>query len=252
MVDRRRARGQPRDQRAIHRRRRAPSTRRVPGRAADDPVRRPRASPAACRAISWAPAAGQEADARAPPAASAEPSRAPPRARRACASASSDGMADELDGNAGAPVERGLEREHRQHRATRVARIARDPPRPPRPHLRRDEVDDRDAGAPRHARQSQVELREVDQRRATAGRLGPRSDGRAVGATRDRASGSGPKASVPPMTAAAVTSASALDARPPPCARRPCPTSGAPGAARAAPGTAWRRGGRRRPRRRRS
>src|SRR6185369_18000939 len=66
-------------------------------------------------------------------------------------------MPDELDPRPRPPIERDLERKHREDE--------RDPPgdgahapRPPRPHLGRDEVGDRNAGAPGHARQSQIEL----------------------------------------------------------------------------------------------
>ena len=72
------------------------------------------------------------------------------------------GVADELHGHAGLPIERDLEGKRGEHARHPPADQAH-APRAPRPDLGRHEVRHRDAGPARHAGQTQVELREVDE-----------------------------------------------------------------------------------------
>ena len=92
-------------------------------------------------------------------------------------------MADELDRHTRPPVDRGLEGEHGEHQRDAPADRL-DASAAPRPDLRRDEVDDRHAGAARRARQAQVELGEIDDhedtRPASALEDGPQAPVRAV------------------------------------------------------------------------
>ena len=94
-----------------------------------------------------------------------------------------DGMADELDRHTRPPVDRGLEGEHGEHQRDAPADRL-DASAAPRPDLRRDEVDDRHAGAARRARQAQVELGKIDDhedtRPASALEDGPQAPVRAV------------------------------------------------------------------------
>ncbi len=72
------------------------------------------------------------------------------------------GMPDELHGHSDPAVQRRLEREHREHERDKSPDRFH-PAATPRPHLRRNEVHDRDAGAPRGSSQAKIELRKVDQ-----------------------------------------------------------------------------------------
>ena len=70
-------------------------------------------------------------------------------------------MTDERHRHARTAIERGLERKHGQHERDHPPDEPH-APGPPRPHLGRDEIRDGHAGAARGARQSQVELGEID------------------------------------------------------------------------------------------
>src|SRR3989442_10866922 len=71
-------------------------------------------------------------------------------------------MADELHGHSGPAIQGRLERKYGEHeRDDSPDRL--DPAPAPRPDLGRDEIHDRDAGAPRGACQAKIELGEIDQ-----------------------------------------------------------------------------------------
>src|SRR5712692_390663 len=71
-------------------------------------------------------------------------------------------MADELDPHTGTPIELLLEGQDDEHTVDEAGDLP-DPPLAPGPDLRADEVEDRDAGAARAARETEVEVGIVDQ-----------------------------------------------------------------------------------------
>ena len=106
-----------------------------------------------------APAAGQQAD-HGRVAVDAE-RLARVGARRRAGEGVEHRVADERHGHTREAIERRLERKHREHERDDAADEP-DAPRPPGPDLRRQEVRDGDAGAPRGAGQSKIEFGKID------------------------------------------------------------------------------------------